>query len=293
MKRTADIKGVLFILVLGGFITIISIGSYYFFKKSGSAERRLSNLLRLSSETSSKLIEENLDWRKIAKKAETQTREAESYCSVAIMKDLTIKELRNNDYVVAKWRIDFVKPDKHFISQEAWDNELGILYDQWISIGDTSYQNAGLWAQMEDKRNEDINKSFLVENMLLVLGNETPISFQMYSYKNKKYLLLEYTSSIFSEKIQGYIKDCYQTCRMLERLKCELFFWIDIESGFLVKGEVNGKTKTENSINAQQVFTCFNEDIKINPPPWLNIEKNAEGESVIVNTQVPIVHHHP
>ncbi len=41
-----------------------------------------------------------------------------------------------------------------------------------------------------------------------------------------------------------------------------------------------------------QAFASYNEDIRVNPPAWLNVVPSGYSQLRIVNRKVPIVRHH-
>jgi hypothetical protein len=77
---------------------------------------------------------------------------------------------------------------------------------------------------------------------------------------------------------------------------CIVQSWIDIEKGYFARSTVvtgeqlgsGGKPQLE----ASQSFSCFDDDIRIEPPAWLNAEPDAEGQLMVTNPQVLIVPHH-
>ena len=126
-----------------------------------------------------------------------------------------------------------------------------------------------------------------------ILLNENPVFSNTYRYRGKRYLLIEY-------KVQGsedFVSPIMEACTSLLSGRCQIYMWIDLDAGFLAKGEllVQGQTTEGEHLDLaiQQVFVSYNQDIKVVPPPWLNVTMNSKGESIITNTEVPILHHHP
>jgi hypothetical protein len=202
------------------------------------------------------------------------------------------EKLRGQNYIFIHWRIDHVCPDRWHVTQTLWDHSLGRRNDEWVTVGKRNYQKAGLWFRTEDSHNEEINHRLLVDNLLNILKETEPTSSRLYQYQGRKYLLLQYTSSAlsnlrpqklgFSEKVE----ELY-----------EAQIWICLKSGFLVKGVYLFEIKPPEAelvhLELHHMFTCFNENIRVIPPPWLNIGPDSSGELVIINTDVPILEHYP
>ena len=179
--------------------------------------------------------------------------------------------------------------DRWHVTQEAWVPKMGMLYDEWVSIGKENYQNAGLWIHSEDARNAEINQRLLTNNLLDILREGEPASFGIYEYQALGYLLMQYNTPTSAKTCVGIPKDV-EGC-------CEMQIWISLETGFLVKGAFlfDGKTPEGEVVRLEKyhMFASFNEDVRVNSPPWLNVERNSKGKLVIVNTEVPILEHHP
>jgi hypothetical protein len=265
----------------------------YKFTSKGPTESKLTDLINLSIQTASKELKRLTRPKETAIMCYEITKKARTYCSRWVIRDLSQESLRERDYVLAQWRLDFVRPDKYHITQAIWDVELGELWDEWVAIGKENYQNSGLWIRTEDGRHDELNRLLLVENLLDFLRNEDPISSDLYGYLQKSYLLLEYKDPISSEFGLRLIEEY----KDLQNRRFEVRVWIDLETGFLAKGEVivKGKTSEGEHVHGevQQVFTSYNQDVKVNPPPWLNAVPNDRGELICTDDRVPTVRHHP
>lgn len=224
------------------------------------------------------------------------TRQARAYCSRLIVKDLSRKNPTPRDYAI-QLRIDFAKPDKYHVTQAAWDDELGELFDEWVSIGKEHYQNAGLWIQVDDEESMNqtnaLNRSLSVETLLDILRYDDPVSSHVYRYRQSRYLLLEYKAPKSSKSSRGY----FEACSSLLNSHCEMRIWLDLDRSLLAKGELvyEGQNSEGEHVHGrvQQVFTSYNENVQVRPPGWINAARNAEGKLVIVETTVEILSHHP
>ena len=62
---------------------------------------------------------------------------------------------------------------------------------------------------------------------------------------------------------------------------CQVQIWIDLETNFLVKSSYLVETTQEDDSLAQleqhHVFASYNEDVMVEPPPWLNMEPNSRA----------------
>ena len=274
--------------------SIILIVIHLFTKKRQEdipTEGKLKNLFVMSKDTAIKDSMPIADWRGIALESLKLTQETKSYCSRTVLKDLTAENLGTRDYIVGKWRLDFVNPDRYHISQELWDVELGDIYDEWVTIGRENYQNAGLWARI-DGLNDELNMALLVDNMFDIVQNEEPVSSEVYQYDGGRYLLLEYGAQVSGEVIRRFL----ESYKDLEG-PCEIQIWISLETGLFVKGTIIFKGETPDGGLVQgevhQMFTSYDADVKVSAPPWLNLEPDSEGNLRVVNTKVPILPHHP
>jgi hypothetical protein len=219
------------------------------------------------------------------------TKDTKSYCARTVIKDLSAEDLGARDYIVSKWRLDFVSPDRYHITQKLWDVELGELYDEWVTIGRENYQNAGLWGRTEDGRNDELNAALQVDSILDIVRDEEPISSEVYQYEGRRYLLLQYGTSVSREVRRGFL----ETYKDLKGT-CQIQIWISLETGLIVKGTIVFRGETPDGEFAQgevnQMFTNYDAEIEISAPPWLNVEPDSEGNLRVVNTKVPILPHH-
>ncbi len=261
--------------------------------KKPSTEANLDSLRDLSKDTAIREPDNVVDPKETALHCAKVTGEARRYSSRTLLSDFTDESLKPNDYVGIQWRMDFVRPDRYHVTQDMWDTERGEPRDQWVSIGKENYQNAGVWYQTEDGRNDEHNHSLVVDDLLQLLINHDPITSEVYRYGESHYLLIEYRTPIPSKLFRANMEEFAS----LLHSDCSVHLWIDLATGFLAKGEmmVKGQTKAGEGIHIsiQQVFTNYNEFIKVNPPPWLNAVRTAEGNLQIVERKLPLVRHHP
>jgi hypothetical protein len=247
----------------------------------------LNSLLTISKSTEKEEIAPLTKWQDTINKIIIKTNAAVTYSSLRVI--MIFAQKQPEEYM--RHRIDFKRPAIFFITQRAFDSELGVLYDQWISIGKQNYQNAGLWSQTEDGRHDEINSSLTVNNYAEIIRSNTPTSHQIYSYSGKEYLILEFRTPV-SGKFSPILKDILDECPESVKDSCQVTIWIDLSSELLSKAEIYIQDETHGDVAISQVFACYNEEINIEPPPWLNIKKSSNGSGVITDTKVFKIPHY-
>ena len=254
----------------------------------GEVEANLSSLLDLSEKTAKKDATATVNWRDTVRRSLERTSEAKAYCSRTVFKDLTDKTPTPKDHIFTRCRLDFVRPDRWHVTQEMWEPEQ-TLADEWITIGSENYQNEGVWFRTEDGRNAEPNQSLSVTNMLAILQHEKPKLRAVYEYLGQRYLLLQYPRPTSPELNQGFL-DIFGDVKGA----CQIHIWISLETGFLAKGAILFKGTVDKELvhgEIHQAFASYNEDIRVDPPAWLNAVPSGDGLR-IVNRKVPIVPHH-
>ncbi len=226
------------------------------------------------------------DWQTIVINSLKNTDEATTYSSLRVIQVYSQKQPQE----IMRHRLDFERPSSFFISQQAFDRKFGDLYDQWVSIEKQNYQNAGLWSRTEDERNRGVNLSLSVKNYVEILRSNIPDNYQVYTFNNKKYLLLEFKPPI-SGKLSPLLKDIIEYSSEPVQNDCLISIWIDIASELLTKTEVYVQDKIHGEVSFAQVFACYNEGIKVVPPPWLNTSRNPDGNLMITDQKLPMLSH--
>jgi hypothetical protein len=283
------------VLIVGICLALIVAAIIRFFPKKvlgeGPTEAKLRSLFLMSKESAVEDSMATVDWRDIALESQKLTQEAKSYCSHTIVKDSTAENLAPTDHIVGKWRLDFVNPDRYHITQELWDVELGDIHDEWVTIGRENYENAGLWRRTDDGVNDEQNMALRVDSMLDILRNEEPIVSEVYQYEGRRYLILNYGTPLSGGVSRGFPLLCKDL-----KGTCEIQTWISLETGLFVKGKILYEGETPDGEFAQgevhQMFTCYDEDVNVSPPPWINVAPDSEGNLRVVNQKVPILRHH-
>jgi len=172
------------------------------------------------------------------------------------------------------WRGDFIRPDKIHVSQSLWDVERGLYgLDEWVTLGERTFVNAGLWGEMQDldtiDRLSNINNSLLPETVLSSLDGV--------EFDHTGRLNVGETSYAF---LQTGIRE-EQGIQMQQQV------WIDEKTEFVRKYRL--ALYEENTLVAEEIVTFMehSDGRSIAGPEWLNMD----SANTIVNTSVCIVEH--
>ena len=262
-------------------------------KVRGAAATTLDSLSDLSKVTAAMAPTESLDWSAALTRSLDLSREARSYCSVTILKDRRQDRLKHWDHEVVRWRVDFVKPSRYHVTQQAWDWQRGELLEEWVSIAEENFQNSGFWICTEGERNQKLNQALSLEGLLAILDplrDMKPVRIGVYQDLKERYLLLEYDTPASGG---GLLKE---VCREFVGGNCHVQIWIHLKTGFLAKAQftIQG-TKMDGElgdVEIHKLFACHNDNIKVEPPPWLNAVQIEGNKFEIVERRIPILRHH-
>lgn len=253
---------------------------------SEPSEKNLRELLWLSTSNMTNETISNKNVQVALERAIEFSGKLQCYCSLNIIFDFSIKELKHRDFITLYRRMDFVAPDQFHVTQDAYDAELGMYVDEWVSIGNKNYQNTGLWMPTFDGYNAETNEALKIDFYLEILRSNKPINQEIYLKDKGRYLIVEYQMPL-----HGKLSDNFT--ELPENFTPKIYLWIDLDSGFFIRGEM--VIKEENNIVSKRidVYACYNESIKIDTPV-LNTtsEPNEKGEFTIINTEISAVPHH-
>ena len=259
--------------------------------KPATATARLAELIALSKATSVEPATGFSDWSDLLSRSLELAKQASTYCSVKLVKDLRDGGLKDKDYVAMRWRVDFVKPDRYHVTQTVWDAGQS-LRDHWVSVGKENYQDIGLWMRTKDLYKEGTNQFISLSSTLKLLDtlrSVKPTNIGVYGHLHKQYLLLEYDNPASRE---GPLK----MCALLSDGNCRIHVWISLDTALFAKAQVIVQgTSTEGKpldLEVHQAFSCYNEKISVDPPPWLNIVLDANGKGKIVNEKRVVLLHY-
>jgi len=232
---------------------------------------KLSTLINLSRETGTQGTQVRVDDAKnIIRQCIEETGALDSYCAWKTFRDPTSER----DYE-QQWRLDFVKPDRFHVKQALWGETK--VFDEWVTVGDQHYRNAGLWCQIDDRglkeRDSQLSQSFLVDDILTTLRTQEFVSSETYQHQNTEYLLLKYKNIESDDFILKGGEDL------------EMCIWIDLDTHLLAKGENYGKGQAsegdEWDVEVQHVFTAYNEQIEVHQPSGLQGTGSSKEKGMV------------
>lgn len=243
---------------------------------SGRTEREFLTLsaLSLSSVSQFRLP---CNWSEIAASGGMNTGEARTYSSRTVFKLPADPRLESRNFVAGTWRLDFQQPDRYHVSQEIWEPD-GSVYDEWVTVANREFHNAGLWAQTDEVSWGPLNQTLSVSNLVTIMQHNKAALVQGCQRGRRRYLIIEYANPVLGDTAPGFrewIEASYADG------DCKVRVWLDMRSKLLVKGEIFG-----NRLEVQQVYANYNQNNRVDPPPWINVENG-----IIVNTKVPILRH--
>lgn len=235
---------------------------------------------KLKKEPTSDRNDQVVDLKRVIELSE----KLQAYCSLNILIDFSNKKLQHRDFITIYRRMDFVTPDKFHVTQDAWDAELGEVDDEWISIGDKNYQNVLFWMPTDDGFNADVNKVLKMDKYFEILRHNKPIKQEVFTIEKDLYSILEY-----QPPLHGLSDDTFPECP--NNLSCQIYLWINLDSGFFIKGEIVFKEKDDIVAKYIDVYSCYNENITIEAPV-LNTTLDENDELTLKNTNTITVPHH-
>jgi hypothetical protein len=226
-----------------------------------AAELNLALLMELSTRTARKESSDLPEAKMIAQRCIEATEKAGTYRSRLVVRDLSEEALKARNHLVCDWQVSFARPDSYRVNQAAWDEGLGEVFDEWITIGTEHYQNVGFWlkASLKPDRRE-LNRFLEIQKYLALLRTEQPTAVAVYRLQNSSYHLLQYTPGA----LRGF-----EAFGDGNKGPFDVEIWIDSTTGQLAKARVlisGHQSGKEHTIELQQVFTSYGEDIKILPP---------------------------
>ena len=251
------------------------------------SEQKLRLLLWLSKSNMPKEPIEDENVKRSVKNAIELSKKIQSYCSLNITFDYATKELSSRDFIMMYRRMDFVAPDKFHVSQDTSDLELGEVFDEWVSIEDKNFQFTGLWMPTVDGFNTEINRALKLDRFISILQHNRPINQEVYISGKDKYLILEYQMPL--HEISDFTFECP------EGVTCKIYLWIDLYTGFIVKGESVFHDKNDlDDITFQviDVYACHNEKIEIKPPMLNTTELDEKGQVTIIDSDIILLPHY-
>ena len=175
------------------------------------------------------------------------------------------------------WQLNFNAPNRYHVTQAIWDEDLSDdLLDEWITVGSDHYQKIGFWIQVEEARQENLNRLLLAEKYLEVLRAGDSVSASVYRGPDSRYLLLTYQPATVGELLRWAGLSEEESLSLGEWTgKPQLSIWIDLETCLLAKAlcDLEGKEPDgkDVQIQVQQMFASFDEDLWVNSPEQYSV----------------------
>lgn len=151
----------------------------------GPTEIKLHELINSQPELNN-TNQDEIHIKDVSRRCLETTSRARSYCSRIREDDIS----RNQ--TLAQWRIDFVRPDRWFVSQEVLEPD-GTIYDQWISIGSDEFHNAGFWMQTNELVRSDFNNSTSIDAYLDILKKSEPTTVTRCQSNSGEHFIIQYS----------------------------------------------------------------------------------------------------
>ena len=252
---------------------------------TGPSEKKLREHLWLSKDSMTNEPISDKNSQVSVKRTIELSEKLQSYCSLNIVFEFSIKKLKHKDFISLYRRMDFVAPDKFHVTQDAYDAELGEVGDEWVSIGDKNYQNTGLWMPTDDRYNIEGNEALKMDKYFEILRHNKPINQEVSTKDKERYLILEYQMPL-----HGKLDDTFP--EFPENLTSYIYLWINFDSGYFIRGELVIKEKNNIVGKYIDVYACHNENIKIEPPILNTTAPDEKGEVTIKNTDIITVPHY-
>lgn len=261
-----------------------------FAERRNRVELRLARLLELDAASLVQPGEPEVGWPALRLDCLRKMSRSRTYCSRTVVRDFTNEKLAARDFIVIQWRTDFVYPDRWHVTQEAVDGELGVLWDEWITIGEYNYQNMGLWLQTANNLQEGLNRRLSLQGLMGVVTERTPDEVRARRHGPHSYMLARYPA-----KSLGVFASCFWGIDENDLTAMNLgplSVWVDATSKDISKGEIFAYDGSRRTGSISQVFACFEEAIEVRPPAWLNGIPGEDGGFTVTDTKVAAVPHH-
>jgi len=149
------------------------------------------------------------------------------------------------------WRADGIRPSRMHVSQAGWNNDRKLYeLDEWITLDNKTYMNAGLWFKAEDqeavKDNVQLNKELLPETFLYRLLSQGIERTGILQGEGTAYLCLETTVKEQAGtlvKMQGWME---QNSNLIRKFRMAAY-----ENNVLMGEEISSFTDAPSDLSIQ------------------------------------------
>jgi hypothetical protein len=104
-----------------------------------------------------------------------------------------------------------------------------------------------------------------------------------------EYIILEFSPPLPNQRKNAWVECFNQSGR-----ECSFQIWVNTGTWLLerVDCRAEGLLPEDEDGFIVQAFTCFDEDVVVDPPPWLNVGTSSSGNMVVRGDAVAVVEHH-
>lgn len=232
-------------------------------------EHELNRLMKLSEKTASINLTKSTDIKNIISKCIEVSKNIITYSSRTLLTDKNYpSNASSEERLIGRWRANFIRPSKTYVTQEMLDDEMGWEDDAWIFADKNQYINMGFWILVKNQEpmHEDANQNVLIDNWIRLINSESPISSCFYNYRKTQYLLVTYAPPSQSDEFTGTL-----FTKVTEEFKdiCKIQLWINTKTFLISKGiiQVEGYVDNEYIFFKDSIaFGGYNEHVEINVP---------------------------
>ena len=280
---------VLFALVLWTVIGGTSLIYKALLGRRNRVDAKLATTLALDTAKLAAVVTPDVDWKSVRLACLKKMYKTKSYCSRMVLQDFLNDKLSAPDFIWANFRVDYVGPDRWHVTQQGVDRDARVVWDGWISIGSRNYQHIGMWVQTADNHNDIQNLKLSIGALLSIVTEQTPVTIQLYRRHRTVYVVARYSWIAVKASVSRYWGVNADEADMGMG---ELDVWIDVRTSAIIKGEISAHDGPRKVGTISQAFACFDENIKVTEPPWLNGVLNRSGAYTVLDSRVAAMPHH-
>ena len=186
---------------------------------------------------------------------------ATAYVSRQVVRDPSHAEPGDGDFV---WDLEYAMPDAFRVSQTGWTDSREV-HDEWVTIGQDFYRNAGRWQKPEDGGRFDgermLSRWLTVSKYLPLLRTGQPKSAAVGGAEQGSYLMVEY-DPLSRDALVGILDDPSppQSVHAVAKI------WIDNATDLMAKAEVSIEEGEGRRLVIEQAFASYNEGVHVERP---------------------------
>ena len=174
-----------------------------------------------------------------------------------------------------------------------WDGKLGNVFDQWVSVGEDTYQNAGLWMRGEKGAHRQFHDAYSIDGTLAFVEalatTDIPRAYEVRKDDSGSYFHFRYDDPASRRGPLAGMEEIVQSA-------CIVDVWLGVDDAQLKKVQISiaGIDRDGNRGYSEEhrAYGCHNECVIVTPPPWINAVPSDEGGFTIIDDRVPVVEHY-